>query len=313
MDISVIIPVYNVERYLKGCLDSVISCVEMFKKGGRDAEIVCVNDGSTDGSADILEAFEEDARHKGIVFKTIKQPNLGLSAARNAGLDVATGKWITFVDSDDCVAADYLVRLFSAVDAAGCKIAAIGDEWKEGSAVPSEDYWCANRTQATVAWGKLYAASLLSGVRFPEGRFHEDEFVTYRLVFGQGKVATVKGNIYHYAVNPGSIMLTPSKGKLRDELEACDRQMDFFRGKFFRAYALTLANRIRICHGMGVVRQCDVDEYRRCAVFSLNSFYWAEHYRHPFLVNSVTWRIMRLFYLVYTGKLLRYLHNWRRV
>ena len=309
MDVSVIIPVYNVERYLNGCLESVASCVEVFAKKGRSAEIVCVNDGSSDGSADILDAFEKEAHARGIALKTIRQPNCGLSAARNAGLDAATGDWVAFVDSDDSVAPDCLARLFAAMESTGCDIAAIGDEWQEGSAVPAEDYWCENRTQATVAWGKLYAASLFSGVRFPEGRFHEDEFVTYRLVFGEGKVATVKGDIYHYAANPGSIMATPSKDKLRDELEACDLQMNFFRGMFCRAYALTLANRIRICHGMGAVMQYDVDEYRRCARFSLNSFYWAEHYRHPILVNPLTWKLMRFAYLTVSGKLARYLRN----
>ena len=91
IDVSVIIPVYNVKQYLQECLDSLLS-----QKGGN-FEFICIDDGSTDGSSEILvTAAKKDFR-----IQLIRQENLGLSAARNRGLDMARGRYVLFVDSDD--------------------------------------------------------------------------------------------------------------------------------------------------------------------------------------------------------------------
>lgn len=96
--VSVIIPVYNVEKYLPECLDSVIA------QSVEDIEIICVNDGSTDGSGEILNTYAEKDRR----IRIITQENRGLSAARNAGAAVSSGRYLYFLDSDDMIAPDAL-------------------------------------------------------------------------------------------------------------------------------------------------------------------------------------------------------------
>ena len=106
MRISVVIPVYNVERYLARCLDSVLASARQFlsAQDGGAVEIICVNDGSTDGSAAILDRYEQRARQTDssrLSLVVIAKPNGGLGSARNAALDVMTGDYVTFVVSDD--------------------------------------------------------------------------------------------------------------------------------------------------------------------------------------------------------------------
>ena len=115
--ISIIIPVYNVEKYLHECLDSIIN--QTFK----DLEIICVDDGSTDKSSEILEEYEQKDKR----FTVISQPNKGVSAARNRGMQQAKGKYIMFVDSDDYVHPRFYELLLQALkeegaDIAGCDV-----------------------------------------------------------------------------------------------------------------------------------------------------------------------------------------------
>ncbi|MBQ8784417.1 MAG: glycosyltransferase family 2 protein [Alphaproteobacteria bacterium] len=104
--VTVVIPVYNVEKYLEQCLDSVIN------QTYKDIEIICINDGSTDNSITILEKYAlSDNR-----IKIISQTNQGISAARNAGIKVATGKYITFLDSDDFLSRDAIEKMVTAIE-----------------------------------------------------------------------------------------------------------------------------------------------------------------------------------------------------
>ena len=311
MKVSVIVPVYNVEQYLRRCLESVIIAAKVFMSEDRSVEIICVNDGSTDGSSVILQEFSNLSFNEDIVFKIITQDNAGLSAARNAGIRIADGNWITFVDSDDWIKPNYLTRLYSAAHSAGCRIAVIGEQWMEGSKISVESYWCKDRSQATVAWGKLYSSSLFKNVYFPRGKFHEDEFTTYRVLFKEREIATIKSEVYYYAKNPHSIMNSCNSQKVFDELQACEQQLRFFKGHYPRAYGVTVGNKIRICHKLGIVSNSDVEEYRRCTKFSLDAFYWPEHYRNPWLVNRFTWRCMRFIKLLFSGELVWYLNKRR--
>ena len=100
--VSIVVPVYNVEQYLRECLDSLIN------QTLEDIEIICVNDGSTDGSLSILREYESnDSR-----VKVIDKPNAGYGQTMNVGMDVASGEYVGFVDSDDCVATDMYERLY---------------------------------------------------------------------------------------------------------------------------------------------------------------------------------------------------------
>ena len=112
--ISIIVPVYNTAPYLPQCLDSLVN------QTYRDIEIICVNDGSTDNSPDILKAYaERDSR-----ILVIHQENLGLSGARNKGLESARGEWVMFVDSDDWIAPDMYEKLYHHLTEDGSDIAA---------------------------------------------------------------------------------------------------------------------------------------------------------------------------------------------
>lgn len=138
---SIIIPVYKVEAYLRKCLDSILAAAKALEKvgstfaeatvdmgesrwtadGSNLVEVICVDDGSPDGCPAILDEYVEKVENLGgggqRRFKVIHQPNRGVSAARNVALDVATGEWIQFLDSDDSIAEDFLVKLKEAIDA----------------------------------------------------------------------------------------------------------------------------------------------------------------------------------------------------
>ena len=283
MWLSVIVPVYNVAPYLRRCLDSVIVAVDAVKAEG-EVEIICIDDGSTDESAAILDEYKvADAR-----FMVVRQENSGLSAARNRGLDVARGEWIAFIDSDDWIPKEYFAALFDAVRRTGFDIASV-----DAADCDAIAYWCKCGSSPAVAWGKLYKAELWKTLRFPIGRLHEDEFTTHRAVFRAGRIAGVKSRLYHYTAREGSIMREPSERSFRDWLEGCSVQAEFLKSRSERAYGIALAKKIQVEHWLGDVRKEDVDEYARAMRGRIGKYYWAEHYRHPMLINRITWVLLR--------------------
>ena len=211
--ISVIIPVYNTEKYLKECLDSVLT--QTFK----DMEIICVNDGSTDNSAAVLNEYaQKDSR-----IKIVTQQNQGLSAARNSGLDVATGEWIYFADSDDAVPRDALLVLYTVAERSGCPIVASRNrlsidqyhamQESSISSSPSFDYrkWqglkdfvCDHKVFSS-SCNKLYAASLFATQRFKVGMLFED-WPVMSILFGKVEnYATTEMPCYVYREDNQSI------------------------------------------------------------------------------------------------------------
>ena len=109
--VSVIIPVFNVKNYIEDCLESV------FSQTISDIEIICIDDGSTDGSLQILEKYSDLGK-----IKLIKQENSGVSTARNKGIDIAEGKYLYFMDADDIITSDYIQGLYNAAIETNCKI-----------------------------------------------------------------------------------------------------------------------------------------------------------------------------------------------
>lgn len=213
--VSVIVPVYNVEKYLSRCLDSV-----MGQTYGQ-LEIICVNDGSTDASASILADYAaKDAR-----IRVISQSNGGLSAARNAGLDVATGEWVMFVDSDDWIP-PYAVEGFLkvAVESGARVVVSAGpavDELK--AARPANFAWTLERPALaklvgrrkiqSSAWNKFYRRDVIGTRRFIEGIYFEDwPFVTE--LFGDlDAFALVRAPMCVYCKNGASITRSPFNEK----------------------------------------------------------------------------------------------------
>lgn len=208
--ISVIVPVYNVEDYLNECVDSLL------KQDYSNLEIILVDDGSTDKCGIICDEYAiKDSR-----IKVKHKQNGGLSYARNAGIDIATGDYITFVDSDDVLSSDfisYLLDLLTEADAdmACCQRTEIDEnsKHKKGYCNPCckitvfdnmENALAANEID-TVAWGKLYKKDLFREIRYPVGRLHEDIFTTYKLIDRCKKIVVGPEGKYLYRVRQNSI------------------------------------------------------------------------------------------------------------
>lgn len=232
--VSIVVPVFNVGEYVGECLESLRT------QTYRNIEVIVVDDGSTDESGAICDATgATDPR-----FKVVHQANAGLSAARNAGIEMARGEWIAFVDSDDAVSPCFVEALITpGADISQCMFTCDSDEL-----VASPDLHCAafkactgreaslalqldSTGAATVAWNKLYRASLFEGVRFPVGRQHEDEFVTYRLLWHAGSVAVCDAPFYFYRQRSGSIMDSGVTVKTLDAFEALEERIAFYRAE----------------------------------------------------------------------------------
>ena len=243
MRISVIIPVYNVERYLVRCLDSVLAAAR-----GRDCEIICVNDGSTDGSAAILERYADRV-------KILTKANGGLGSARNAGLDVLTGDYVLFVDSDDWIPS-YAIARFAAVAeesrAALVVSTAFSKDVPPKGPPPALRWtmrptpWIAGRKIQYCAWNKLYRADLFRTRRYP-ATIYEDFPVTTDILCEVGEFAAIDEPLYVYCTNAGATSLVRSsftERKLddsvfvvRETLRIARRQADARMARFARRQA----------------------------------------------------------------------------
>ena len=235
--VSVIVPVYNVEAYLRCCVDSILA--QTF----TDFELFLVDDGSSDKSGEICDEYAaQDAR-----VIVLHQKNGGVSAARNAGIDYVMAncdsQWIAFVDSDDWIHKSYLSILLEAaqqcsVDIAQCDSQDILDGEVEKTVDENSIQWCPAspseaylRPGAVVPMRKIIRKHLLNEIRFPNGRIHEDEAVMHRVVFAVNQVAIVDAPLYCYRVRQGSIMHSPWSVKRLDVLEAIEDQLSYFADK----------------------------------------------------------------------------------
>lgn len=211
MLISVVVPVYNTAPWLRRCLDSV--CAQTY----RNLEILCVNDGSTDDSATILAEYAaKDER-----IKVITQENGGLSAARNAALEHATGEWVAGVDSDDYIAPDLFEKAIScALDSVDMVFFGVQEVDEEGNMLPHHSYFDMPdegeyemtpqfaETLNVCFCSKLWRRSVLERhcLRFPVGLLHEDEALYYTGMPYVGRVAICSCCGYMYMQRTGSIM-----------------------------------------------------------------------------------------------------------
>lgn len=217
--ISVVVPIYNVDRWLPRCLTSIIG------QSFTEFELLLVNDGSTDDSLEICQSFsKKDER-----IKIINKENGGLSDARNAGIDIAQGRYIVFVDSDDYLERNYLFNLYHNIiktnaDIAMCEYKEVTEKGKlikkvylnetSSAQVVSGRQIIKNiyRDKGTiniVAWNKIYKTSLFTDLRYPVGKFFEDEYMIIPIMYKTKKVCLVRNILYNYVQRSGSIMLSP--------------------------------------------------------------------------------------------------------
>ena len=234
--ISVIVPVYKAENYLDKCVRSIVD------QTYRNLEIILVDDGSPDGSGAMCDAWAaKDSR-----IRVIHQKNAGGGAARNAGLDVASGAYIAFVDSDDYMAPHMLEHLHSLLiqgaDIAECAhVDATDDDavfpdgpvsishWDTRSAMEAHIH---DRFFRQLIWNKLYRRETVGDIRFPVGTKIDDEFFTYR-VLGNAKHLVLSDKIcYAYRQQSGSVMHTLNVSARLQGLTAKTERLDYFRAHY---------------------------------------------------------------------------------
>lgn len=236
--ISIIIPIYNVEAYLPQCLDSVIH------QTYQDLEIILVNDGSTDACPQICETYA--AKDKRIIL--IHKENGGLSDARNAGINICNGDFISFVDSDDIMSLDFYQLLMEALvkndaDIAECSFSTFEDGEDivlEPNSNPVAEFYnteCAlnaifEEKLSIVVWNKIYKKELFYHIIFPVNKINEDVYTTYKVFAKAKKIVKTSDVLYFYRNHGGSIMGRDYSLKRLDGLAANEEMMHYFE-KYF--------------------------------------------------------------------------------
>lgn len=209
--VSIVIPVYNVENYLQRCLQSVSN------QSYRPLEVVLIDDGSTDSSLQICRDYKRTAP-EGIEVKVISQANSGASLARKAGIKAASGKWITFIDSDDYVASEYVSALFEATERHNCPMAVCtfhplkeGEKPKSICKISSRELSEKElfdrffKYEFWGFWGGIYPKELFDKCLFPKQTVNEDYYVKAQLFMAHPRVAIVDPPLYFYEKHPGSL------------------------------------------------------------------------------------------------------------
>lgn len=215
VSVSIIVPIYKVEQYLRECINSILN------QTYADFEVILVDDGSPDNCPHICEEYaKRDSR-----VIVIHKKNGGLSSARNAGLDYvfknSNCKYISFIDGDDFVSVDYLEKLVCAIDGCDMSICYYFRYTKDKCVkivggkhcVDSKQYWYLSLPEASgiVMWNKLFKKDLFSNIRFKEGTIIEDEFIRHYLICQCDKINIIDKVLYYYRWNPTSIMHTQSE------------------------------------------------------------------------------------------------------
>lgn len=223
--LSVIVPAYGVEQSLDRCMESILR-----QGGDLDMEVILIDDGSTDATPALCDAWAAAEPR----VRTVHQPNGGLSAARNTGLRLARGEYVTFVDSDDALAPGTYRRLLAVlavhpeydlleypVDYVGRRGGPRTLDLPAREYRRAADYWLGARAYLhTYAWNKIFRRSLFLGVTFPEGRVFEDAATLPLLLRRAAVMATTPEGRYLYRWNPGGITARAGAAELRQLLDA---------------------------------------------------------------------------------------------
>ena len=267
--ITVIIPVYKTELYVEKCVDSVLN------SDYENIEIILVDDGSPDRCPEICDEICQ----KYDSVKVLHKENGGLSSARNAGLDIARGKYVTFVDSDDLITSDMLSEMYSIACKDNCRIVKLGMILTESEDYPIQE--CYEKTEYVIVsseqalhriytdppaivtiCGKLYDISLFDEFRFPEGIINEDEYLTPRLFHACDKIALSDRIGYIYMQRPGdSIMRGKFSSKKMDILNIAEERIELFKGWGYPRLCVQ-ATRDYFCHLINLREKTKKSEYR---------------------------------------------------
>jgi len=250
--ISIIIPVFNGEKYIERCINSVKN------QAYKNIEIIIVNDGSTDGTKNILKKNND--------LKIINQKNLGLAAARNVGVKNASGEYLAFVDADDYVDKNFIKFLYGKMKWTGAEITVCDfkeesedDQKKIGTkninvkskireprkhktfhselsgTAAAARFLTKQENYDTVVWNKLYKTEILKNVKFPEGKVHEDFLTMYKIYEKAKKVACYRKKLYHYVQNENSIMASAKKSQKKSNKSTLKNSEKFHTANILEA------------------------------------------------------------------------------
>ncbi|OLS41095.1 glycosyltransferase family 2 protein [Bacillus sp. MRMR6] len=239
--VSIIVPVYQVERYLRKCLDSIVN------QTYRDLEIILVDDGSNDDSGSICDEYSiRDSR-----IKVIHQQNIGLSGARNKGIEIATGAYISFIDSDDYVEPSFIEELYKSLvnnkaQISVCNISQENEDMSRDklliknintSSVFNNFEGMKNLLQLNsgfmgYVWNKLYDITLFKDIRFPVSKIYEDTFTVYKLFSKSDQIVYTNATLYHYVNREGSITSSKNIEKKVDFILANKQRYEFIKNEY---------------------------------------------------------------------------------
>lgn len=234
--ISIIVPVYNVEKYLSKCIDSILN--QSFK----DFELILVNDGSTDNSGKICDEYKKNNTNITVIHKK----NGGLSSARNTGLSICKGEYIAFIDSDDYIHPKMFEVLYNnlilyAADISICDyervIEKTENKVEEINNIVVKQYdnieaierlYTEDNAKFIICCNKLYKRELFNNIKFENGKYHEDEYIIPKILYKCKKVIFNDCKLYYYLIRPGSITGKGFNIHKLDALDAFEERIKFF-------------------------------------------------------------------------------------
>lgn len=249
--ISVIVPVFRVEKFLEHCIQSVL------RQTYENFELILVDDGSDDNCPAICDRYAKDD----VRVKVIHKQNGGIGETRNAGLQIAEGEYITFVDSDDYIHPQMLEMCMNSfqkepdVDIAMCRLKKVSEDDNRAYEVQKEvtssyrllrhieiveEMFAADYETYVVSWNKIYRRKLFDGICFPVGKIHEDIFTTYKLLYNARGLALMDEELYYYRQRAGSAMSAFHIKGYYDDLEAINERLAFFLDKGEKEYAFCI-------------------------------------------------------------------------
>ena len=215
--VSIIVPVYNIESYVKKCINSLID------QTYKNIEIILVDDGSTDGSSVICDEYSN--KYENVIV--IHQENQGLSGARNSAIRRVTGEYIMFADGDDWIekkTVEILVGLMEEYDADITAIVKVGHHYETGEVIIGDSYKMLLHmlyTSCFEIWGKLFKKELFDDIKFPIGKIHEDLYTLPKLVAKTDKTIVYHKGLYNYRHRDGSIMANAANDYYYDLIQCC--------------------------------------------------------------------------------------------
>lgn len=299
--ISVIVPVYKVEKYLNQCIKSIVM------QSYKNLEILLIDDGSPDRCGLICDEWKK----RDMRIKVIHKENEGLSKARNDGLNMSKGKYIVFVDSDDLIAPKMIEILFLTLkqknaDIVECDYLCFSDS----ILIRNQKRISASVTYSTeealsllldeevlkyTVWNKLYRKEVLRHLRFEVGKIHEDVFFTYQAIGASRKIVKVNDCLYYYRQRSGSIMNIGFSIQSLDSLEARKRQYFYIKENYPLLSMKAQSKMLENCLYFGQKVLLNLNSKEKNKAFHIIKVMFDEIYMSRPVRNSILKRIWYMF------------------